>query len=41
MDVQVGGTNLAELAETIISGVSSQFLPQFGYSTHAVKEGSS
>lgn len=40
MDVQVGGTNLAELAETIISGVASTFLPQFGYSTHAAKEAS-
>ncbi len=41
MDVEVGGTNLFELAQTIISGLSSKHLPQFGYSTHAVKEGSS
>ena len=38
MIVEVGGTNLAQLAETIISGVGERHLPQFGYSTHAVKE---
>ena len=41
MDVEVGGTNLFELAQTIISGLNNKHLPQFGYSTHAVKEGSS
>lgn len=40
MAVEVGGTNLAELAETILSGVAGQHLPQFGFSTHAVKEAS-
>jgi putative radical SAM enzyme (TIGR03279 family) len=38
MQVEVGGTNLAELAETIISGVGERHLPQFGFSTHAIKE---
>jgi putative radical SAM enzyme (TIGR03279 family) len=38
MQVEVGGTNLAELADTIISGVGERHLPQFGFSTHAVKE---
>jgi len=40
MDIRVGGTNLRELAETIINDSSSQFLPQFGFSTHAIKEAS-
>jgi putative radical SAM enzyme (TIGR03279 family) len=40
MAVEVGGTNLAELAETIISGVAARHLPQFGFSTHAIKEAS-
>ncbi len=38
MQVEVGGTNLAELADTIISGVGERHLPQFGFSTHAIKE---
>lgn len=38
MPVEVGGTNLAELAETIITGVGERHLPQFGFSTHAIKE---
>jgi putative radical SAM enzyme (TIGR03279 family) len=38
MQVDVGGTNLAELAETIITGVGEKYLPQFGFSTHAIKE---
>jgi putative radical SAM enzyme (TIGR03279 family) len=38
MQVEVGGTNLAELFETVISGVGERHLPQFGFSTHAVKE---
>ncbi len=38
MPVEVGGTNLAELAEAILSGVGARPGPQFGFSTHAVKE---
>jgi putative radical SAM enzyme (TIGR03279 family) len=38
MQVEVGGTNLAELFDTIISGVGERHLPQFGFSTHAIKE---
>ena len=38
MAVEVGGTNLAELVETILSGVGERYLPQFGFSTHAIKE---
>lgn len=38
MQVEVGGTNLAELADTIITGVGQKHLPQFGFSTHAIKE---
>ena len=38
MAVEVGGTSLGELAETILSGVGERHLPQFGFSTHAVKE---
>ena len=38
MQVEVGGTNLAELADTIISGIGERHLPQFGFSTHAIKE---
>jgi NifB/MoaA-like Fe-S oxidoreductase len=38
MQVEVGGTSLAELADTIISGVGERHLPQFGFSTHAIKE---
>ena len=38
MAVEVGGTNLAELVETILSGVGETHLPQFGFSTHAIKE---
>ena len=38
MQVEVGGTNLAELVETILSGVGDRHLPQFGFSTHAIKE---
>lgn len=40
MEVEVGGTTLAELVDTILSGVSDQHLPQFGFSTHAIKEAS-
>ena len=40
MAVEVGGTSLAELAETILSGVAEKHLPQFGFSTHAIKEAS-
>ena len=38
MAIEVGGTNLAELAETIVTGESRAPLTQFGFSTHAVKE---
>jgi putative radical SAM enzyme (TIGR03279 family) len=38
MQVEVGGSNLAELADTIITGVGEKHLPQFGFSTHAIKE---
>ncbi len=38
MEVQVGGTNLKELAEVIITGKSRVHTPQFGFSTHAIKE---
>ncbi|UCH26176.1 MAG: DUF512 domain-containing protein [Trueperaceae bacterium] len=39
MEVAVGGSHLAQLAETILSLVPRRsHLPQFGYSTHAVKE---
>lgn len=38
MAVEVGGTNLAELVDTVISGVGERHLPQFGFSTHAIKE---
>ena len=38
MAVEVGGTNLAELVDTILSGVGETHLPQFGFSTHAIKE---
>ena len=38
MAVEVGGSSLSELFETILSGVSEKQLPQFGFSTHAVKE---
>lgn len=38
MRVEIGGTNLAELMQTILSGEAHGALPQFGFSTHAVKE---
>ena len=38
MAVAVGGQDLRELAQTIIEGTPASALPQFGYSTHAVKE---
>lgn len=40
MAVEPGGTDLAELATAIVSGVGERHLPQFGFSTHAVKESS-
>lgn len=36
--VAVGGTNLAELVDTILSGDVHDHLPSFGFSTHAIKE---
>ena len=38
MQVEVGGTNLAELTEAILTGVGEAHIPQFGFSTHAIKE---
>ena len=38
MEVQVGGTNLRELVEAILTGKSRAHMPQFGFSTHAIKE---
>jgi len=38
MKVEVGGTNLAELAQAVLTGVGEAHLPQFGFSTHAIKE---
>ncbi len=38
MRVEVGGTNLGALIETILTGHGRTALPQFGFSTHAVKE---
>ncbi len=38
MNVEVGGTNLAELAQAILTGVGEAHMPQFGFSTHAIKE---
>ena len=40
MDVMVGGTDLAGLAATMTGDASGDPLPQFGFSTHAVKEAS-
>ena len=38
MKVEVGGTNLAELAQAVLTGVGEAHMPQFGFSTHAIKE---
>jgi putative radical SAM enzyme (TIGR03279 family) len=38
MPVEPGGTDLAELARAVLTGVGERRLPQFGFSTHAVKE---
>ena len=38
MRVMIGGTDLGQLFETILSGSGSNFLPSFGFSTHAIKE---
>ena len=38
MAVEVGGTNLAELKQAILSGLGERHIPQFGFSTHAIKE---
>lgn len=38
MDVEVGGTNLEELGRTILTGAGAAAGPQFGFSTHALKE---
>ncbi len=38
MQVAVGGQDLQALVHTIVSGVGEAVAPQFGFSTHAVKE---
>lgn len=38
MDVEVGGSNLGELGQAILSGSGVPVAPQFGFSTHALKE---
>jgi putative radical SAM enzyme (TIGR03279 family) len=38
MPVEPGGSDLAELARTILTGAAAPGGPQFGFSTHAVKE---
>ncbi len=38
MAVEVGGQDLGELVDAIVSGACASRQPQFGYSTHAVKE---
>lgn len=38
MRVAVGGTNLHELATTILTGEAASHLPSIGFSTHAIKE---
>jgi putative radical SAM enzyme (TIGR03279 family) len=38
MPVEPGGSDLAELARTILTGTAAPAGPQFGFSTHAVKE---
>ena len=40
MRVEVGGTDLAGLAAAVLGEASQGHLPQFGFSTHAVKEAS-
>ena len=40
MRVEVGGTDLASLIATLITGEAQTNEPQFGFSTHAVKEAS-
>lgn len=41
MRVEVGGRDLRELVDTIVAGAPARSEPQFGYSTHAVKEAAS
>lgn len=38
MSVEAGGTTLSELTQAILTGVGERHVPQFGFSTHAVKE---
>lgn len=38
MRIAVGGTNLAELVDTVLTGEVHDHLPSFGFSTHAIKE---
>jgi putative radical SAM enzyme (TIGR03279 family) len=38
MEVEVGGSSLGELAASVLSGAGALSGPQFGFSTHALKE---
>ncbi len=38
MPVEPGGTDRAELVRSVLTGAGERHLPQFGFSTHAVKE---
>jgi NifB/MoaA-like Fe-S oxidoreductase len=38
MEVEVGGSSVGELASSILSGAGAHGGPQFGFSTHALKE---
>ena len=40
MQVEVGGTNLAELFGAVLGTGAASAVPQFGFSTHAIKEAS-
>jgi putative radical SAM enzyme (TIGR03279 family) len=40
MQVEVGGTNLAELFAAVLGTGAATAVPQFGFSTHAIKEAS-
>lgn len=38
MAVEAGGTDLRELVHAILTGLGERHVPQFGFSTHAIKE---
>ena len=38
MRIEPGGTDLDELVRSVLTGAGERHLPQFGFSTHAVKE---